>query len=59
MSDTSSATPRNAGYPEITINPQVLHRSRLLFTISLASFLALLILIFTPTLYSLATGSRP
>jgi hypothetical protein len=56
MSDTSSPTPRNAGYPEITINPQVLHRSRLLFTISLAAFVALLILIFTPTLYSLATG---
>ena len=56
MSDTSIPTPRNAGYPEITINPQVLHRSRLLFTISLASFVALLILIFTPTLYSLATG---
>jgi hypothetical protein len=58
MSDTSSATPRNGGrdYPEITINPQVLHRSQLLFRISLLSFVALLILIFTPTLYSLATG---
>jgi hypothetical protein len=56
MSDISSPTPRNAGYPEITINPQVMHRSRLLFTISLVSFVALLLLIFTPTLYSLATG---
>src|SRR5687768_15483037 len=57
MSDTSSATPqRDAGYPEIFVNPLVLHRSRLPFTISLAAFVALLILIFSPTLYSLATG---
>jgi hypothetical protein len=57
MSDTSSATPpTNAGFPEITVNPAVMHRSKLPFTISLASFVALLILIFTPTLYSLATG---
>jgi hypothetical protein len=57
MSDTSSATPqREAGYPEIFVNPLVLHRSKLPFTISLAAFVALLILIFSPTLYSLATG---
>jgi hypothetical protein len=57
MSDTSSVTPPpNGGYPEVTVNPLVLHRSRLPFAISLAAFVALLILIFTPTLYSLATG---
>jgi hypothetical protein len=56
MSDTSTPLPSNAGYPEIAVNPLVLHRSKLPFTIALASFVALLILIFTPTLYSLATG---
>jgi hypothetical protein len=54
MSDTSSATARNT-YPEITINPQVLHRSQLLFRISLISFVALLVLIFAPMLISLIT----
>jgi hypothetical protein len=55
MGDSSSATPRNAGYPEIVINPQVLHRSQLLFRISLISFVALLVLIFAPMLISLIT----
>lgn len=41
---------------QVAINPLVLHRSKLPFTISLAAFVALLLLIFTPTLYSLATG---
>ena len=38
MSDTSSATPRSGSrdYPEVTINPQVLHRSQLLFRSSSA-----------------------
>ena len=36
------------GSPEVTINPLVLHKSQLPFTISLASFLALLLLIFAP-----------
>jgi hypothetical protein len=59
MSDTSSAAPpRNAGrdYPEMTINPQVLQRSQLLFRISLLSFVALLVLIFSPMLINLVTG---
>ena len=64
MSDTNAgadapATPQRQtipDQPDITINPLVLHRSKLPFTISLAAFVALLILIFTPTLYSLATG---
>ena len=50
------ATPTK--YPQITINPLVLHRSRLPFTISLASFVALLLLIFAPALIGLLTG-RP
>jgi len=60
MSETSSATPRSGSrdYPEVTINPQVLHRSQLLFRISLISFMALLVLIFSPMLMPLITG-RP
>jgi hypothetical protein len=41
---------------EIKINPLVLRKSQLPFTISLASFLALLLLIFAPALISLFTG---
>jgi hypothetical protein len=44
--------------PRIAINPLVLHRSRLPFTISLVSFVALLLLIFAPALIGLLTG-RP
>jgi hypothetical protein len=43
---------------DIKINPLVLRKSQLPFTISLASFLALLLLIFAPALISLLTG-RP
>jgi hypothetical protein len=42
-------------YP-VTINPLVLHRSKLPFAISLASFVALLLLIFAPALISVFTG---
>lgn len=63
MSETSGATenrgpPHEAARssPEVTINPLVLHKSKLPFTISLASFLALLLLIFAPALISLFTG---
>jgi hypothetical protein len=40
----------------VTVNPLVLHRSRLPFAISLAAFVALLLLIFLPALMTLATG---
>jgi hypothetical protein len=43
---------------EIVINPLVLHKSKLPFAISLASFLALLLLIFAPALISLFTGKQ-
>lgn len=58
MSETDverTARPQPEG-SHMAINPLVLHRSKLPFTISLAAFVALLLLIFTPTLYSLATG---
>jgi hypothetical protein len=42
--------------PDVSINPLVLHRSKLPFTISLAAFVALLLLIFTPALVSVFTG---
>ena len=58
MSETE--TERTARTPaensHVAINPLVLHRSRLPFAISLAAFVGLLILIFTPTLYSAFTG---
>src|SRR5882724_3804790 len=54
--DTGRAARTQTENPQVTINPLVLHRSRLPFTISLTSFIALLILIFTPTLYALVTG---
>ena len=50
MSETHDTRPAPAEIPQVAINPLVLHRSRLPFTISLASFVALLLLIFTPTL---------
>src|SRR5205814_309936 len=53
--DQSSPAPAS-GNPEVSINPLVLHKSRLPFTISLASFLALLLLIFAPALISVFTG---
>jgi hypothetical protein len=56
MSETHDPRPAPAENPQVTINPLVLHRSRLPFTISLAAFVGLMLLIFTPTLYSLATG---
>ena len=56
MSETYPADARPAENPQVTINPLVLHRSRLPFAISLAAFVALLVLIFTPTLYSAFTG---
>ena len=59
MSETDTdgrASRDGAETRQVTINPLVLHRSQLPFTISLAAFVALLILIFTPTLFSLATG---
>src|SRR5687768_2217701 len=40
-------------HAQVTINPLVLHRSRLPFAISLAAFVALLLLIFTPALMGL------
>ena len=43
---------RQSENAQVAINPLVLHRSKLPFTISLAAFVALLVLIFTPTLYS-------
>ena len=46
----SSAT----DYPKIAVNPLVLHRSKLPFTISLVSFVALLILIFSPMIFQSA-----
>src|SRR5262245_6634789 len=42
----------------IAINTLVLHRSRLPFTISLAAFVALLLLIFTPALVTVFTGQK-
>ena len=42
--------------PSVVIDRIVFQRANLPFTISLAAFVALLLLIFTPTLYSLATG---
>jgi hypothetical protein len=42
--------------PDVSINPLVLHRSKLPFTISLAAFVALLLLIFMPALVSVLTG---
>ena len=54
MSEAPHATQES---PRIAINPLVLHRSRLPFTISLVSFVALL-LIFAPALIGLLTG-RP
>ena len=54
----SEAPPATHESPQIAINPLVLHRSRLPFAISLASFLALLLLIFAPALIGLITG-RP
>lgn len=53
--DHESPTPAS-GNPEVTINPLVLHKSKLPFTISLASFLALLLLIFAPALITVFTG---
>jgi len=50
-----SLTPASGG-PEVTINPLVLHKAKLPFAISLASFLALLLLIFVPALISVFTG---
>lgn len=50
MSDAAHATRET---PQVMINPLVLHRSRLPFTISLVSFLALLLLIFLPALLGL------
>ena len=50
MSDAARATPEN---PQVTINPLVLQRSKLPFTISLVSFVALLLLIFLPALLGL------
>jgi hypothetical protein len=41
---------------DVTINPLVLRKSKLPFTISLLAFLALLLLIFTPALFSTFTG---
>ena len=38
------------------VNPLVLHKSKLPFTISLAAFVALLLLIFTPALVTVFTG---
>jgi hypothetical protein len=42
--------------PSVTIDRVVFHRANLPFTISLVSFVALLVLIFTPTLVFLFTG---
>ena len=50
MSDAARATPEN---PQVTINPLVLQRSKLPFTISLVAFVALLLLIFLPALLGL------
>src|ERR1044072_3358252 len=55
MSDAAHAAREN---PQITINPLVLHRSRLPFTISLVSFIALLLLIFAPPLIGMLTGIK-
>ena len=55
MSEAPHATQES---PQIAINPLVLRRSRLPFTISLVSFVALLLLIFAPALIGLLTG-RP
>ena len=57
MSEAPTQQPAHE-HPQITINPLVLHRSRLPFTISLASFVALLLWIFAPALIGLFTG-RP
>lgn len=51
--DTDASARPNA---DGSINPLVLHKSKLPFTISLASFLALLLLIFAPALMTLLTG---
>jgi hypothetical protein len=58
MGDAAAIAPRSAetDYPKIAINPLVLHRSKLPFTISLVSFLALLVLIFSPMIVHLLTG---
>ena len=50
---TARPQPEN---PQLAVNSLVLHKSRLPFTISLLSFLALLLLIFTPTLFNVFTG---
>jgi hypothetical protein len=58
MGDAAATSPRSVetDYPKITVNPLVLHRSRLPFTISLVSFVALLVLIFSPMIFHLLTG---
>jgi hypothetical protein len=54
---TDAAQDTHAGQAGTSmINPLVLHRSKLPFTISLAAFVALLLLIFTPALVSVFTG---
>ncbi len=55
MSETDTErTPRPQGESShVAINPLVLHRSKLPFTISLLSFVALLLLIFMPTLMTI------
>lgn len=60
MSEThpEDARPAPAEAPQITINPLVLHRARLPFTISLVSFIALLLLIFAPPLIGMLTGIK-
>jgi hypothetical protein len=54
--DATQDTPLAAQAGTSIINPLVLHRSKLPFTISLAAFVALLLLIFTPALVSVFTG---
>jgi hypothetical protein len=55
--DRDSDTSARAS-PDGSIDPLVLHKSKLPFTISLMSFLALLLLIFAPALISLLTGRQ-
>lgn len=53
VSDTRVPPP-----PEIQIEPEILRRSKLLFTISLVSFVGLILLIFLPAIVSVLTGKE-
>jgi hypothetical protein len=53
--DAARRVPENT---PVAVNSLVLHKSKLPFTISLASFIALLLLIFAPALISVFTGKE-